>query len=80
MMQHRQRHWISFLDAVHNHIFTLYGNVGDSTVLEGGEDGDVAGVEEIAAVRENMAGCGQGPDLLAGEQTEGFGGEGGGAA
>lgn len=62
---------------MHNHLFAFDGNVGDPVVLEGGEDGDVAGVEEIAVVGEDVAGCDERPDLLASEQTEGLGGEGG---
>lgn len=65
---------------MHDDFFALHSHIGDSIVLEGCKDGQVAGVEEIPAVGENMAGCGQGPDLLAGDQTKGFGGDSGGAA
>ena len=49
-------------------------------MLQGGDDGDAAGVDEAAVVGEDVAGCKEGPDAGAGEEAQGFGGEGGRAA
>lgn len=49
-------------------------------MLQSGEDGDAAGVDEAAVVGEDVAGCEEGPDAGPGEEAEGFGGQGGGAA
>ena len=49
-------------------------------MLQGGDHGHAAGIEERAVVRQDVAGCEEGPDAGAGEEAERFGGEGGGAA
>ncbi len=49
-------------------------------MAEGGEGGEAAGVGEAGVVVEDVDVGAEGEDLLAGEEAEGFGGEGLGAA
>lgn len=65
---------------MHNHLLAFDGYIRDPVMLKSREHGDVAGVEKVAVVGEDVAGCSKRPYLLAGEQAEGLGGEGGGAA
>ena len=45
-------------------------------MAEGGEGGEAAGVWEVAVVVEDVDVGAEGPDFLAGDEAEGFGGEG----
>ena len=49
-------------------------------MLQSSDYSHAAGVEQGAVVREDVAGCEEGPYAGSGEEAEGLGGEGGGAA
>lgn len=82
-MQQRERDGIALPGRriVHSGQFAAPdARVRDAGVPERAQGGEAAGVDEVAVVVEDVDVGAEGPYFLAGDQAEGFGGEGLGAA
>ena len=76
MVQQSQRHGVALQGRIHRQLAAFDARVRDPVVAEGGQGGEAGGVDEAAVVVEDVDVGAEGPDFLAGEEAEGFGGEG----
>lgn len=80
MVQDAQRHGLALGQRIDGDAVALGAGIGLAEVLQRGQHGDAGGVDEVAVVRQHVHVCADAPDFGAGEQAQGFGVEGGGAA
>ena len=76
MMQQRKRYRIAFEHRIHRQLAAMDARIRDAVVAQCSQGRQAAGIDEAAVVVEDVDVRAEGPDFLAGDQAEGFGGEG----